>query len=161
MAASASFSTTESPQILWEYTRSLCPTCRQVIDAQVYLRDDKVYLRKRCPEHGSFEALIFGDARLYTDIARFNKPGTLPRRFATQVQAGCPYDCGLCADHQQHACLGVIEVNNICNLDCPLCFANAGTHHVHSGTSFELTCEQVNFMLDKIIPREGAYACTA
>jgi hypothetical protein len=127
-----------------------------VIDAQVYLRDDKVYLRKRCPEHGSFEALIFGDARLYTDIARFNKPGTLPRRFATQVQAGCPYDCGLCADHQQHACLGVIEVNNICNLDCPLCFANAGTHHVHSGTSFELTCEQVNFMLDAYISAEGS-----
>jgi uncharacterized radical SAM superfamily Fe-S cluster-containing enzyme len=127
-----------------------------VIDAQIYLRENKVYLRKRCPEHGHFEALIFGDAQLYTDIARFNKPGTRPREFATQVRDGCPHDCGLCSDHQQHACLGVIEVNNTCNLDCPVCFANAGTHHKGDHTSFELTCEQVNFMLDAYIACEGS-----
>ena len=143
-------------EILWEYTRSLCPTCKQVIDAQVYLRDDKVYLRKRCKEHGSFEALIFGDARLYVDIARFNKPGTLPPHFSTQVREGCPYDCGLCTDHQQHACLGVIEVNNICNLDCPVCFANAGTQLKRDQTSFELTYAQVNAMLDTFITCEGS-----
>jgi uncharacterized radical SAM superfamily Fe-S cluster-containing enzyme len=143
-------------EILWEVTRSLCPTCRQVIDGQVYLRDNKVFLRKRCPEHGSFEALIFGDARLYVDIARFNKPGTRPREFASEVRDGCPYDCGLCTDHQQHACLGVIEVNNLCNLDCPVCFANAGTHHAHDGQGFELTYEQVDFMLDAYLAAEGS-----
>jgi uncharacterized radical SAM superfamily Fe-S cluster-containing enzyme len=156
MAAFASLPARESSEILWEYTRSLCPTCKRVIDAQVFLRNDKVYIRKRCQEHGTFEALIFGDAGLYIDIARFNKPGILPRQFATQVRQGCPYDCGLCTDHQQHACLGVIEVNNICNLDCPLCLANAGTRHVHDGTGFELTYEQVNFMLDAYIAAEGA-----
>ncbi|MBM3143776.1 MAG: radical SAM protein [Chloroflexi bacterium] len=145
----------ERGEILWEYTRSLCPTCKQVIDGQVYLRDGKVYLRKRCPQHGPFEALIFGDAGLYTDIARFNKPGTLPRRHATEVREGCPYDCGLCTDHQQHACLGVIEVNNLCNLDCPLCFANAGTKHRHEHSGYELTHEQVNFMLDTFIASEN------
>lgn len=145
----------KAPEILWEYTRSLCPTCRQVIDAQVYLRDQKVYLRKRCPEHGVFEALIFGDARLYAEIARFNKPGRLPAQFGTQVREGCPYDCGLCTDHQQHACLGVIEVNNLCNLDCPVCFANAGTHHIHDDSSFELSYEQVDFMLDAYLQAEG------
>jgi len=142
-------------EILWEYTRSLCPVCRQVVDAQVYLREDKVFLRKRCPDHGPFEALIFGDARLYTDIARYNKPGTPSLQFATPVRDGCPNDCGMCPDHQQHACLGVIEVNNLCNLDCPLCFANAGTNHRHDHSSFELTYEQVNFMLDSFIASEG------
>ncbi len=156
MTSLTSFSTNGSPEILWEYTRSLCPICKQVIDAQVYLRDNKVYLRKRCRDHGTFEALIFGDAGLYTDIARFNKPGTPPRQYASQVRDGCPYDCGLCTDHQQHACLGVIEINNICNLDCPVCFANAGTHHAQRGTSFELTIEQVNFMLDAYIAAEGS-----
>lgn len=143
-------------ETLWEYTRSLCPVCKQVIDAQVYLRNEKVYLRKRCKEHGSFEALIFGDARLYTNIARFNRPGTPPRQFSTSVREGCPYDCGMCTDHQQHACLGVIEVNNICNLDCPVCFANAGTHHQHEHTSFELTYAQVDSMLDTFIACEGS-----
>ena len=143
-------------EILWEYTRSLCPVCRQVIDGQIYLRDDKVFLRKRCPEHGSFEALIFGDAQLYTDIARFNKPGTPPRRYATPVRDGCPYDCGLCSDHQQHSCLGVIEVTNACNLDCPLCFASAGTNHKHDDTTFELTYAQVEAMLEAYIACEGS-----
>jgi uncharacterized radical SAM superfamily Fe-S cluster-containing enzyme len=143
-------------EILWEYTRSLCPVCRQVIDAQVYLRENKVFLRKRCKEHGPFEALIFSDAQLYTDIARYNKPGTPSLQFATQIHDGCPYDCGLCPDHQQHTCLGVIEVNNLCNLDCPLCFANAGTRHSHNGNGFELTYEQVNFMLDAYIAAEGS-----
>lgn len=146
---------TSRPEIFWEFTRSLCPECKQVIDAQVLLRDNKVYLRKRCPEHGRFEALIFGDARLYTDIARYNKPGTLPLEFATKVRDGCPQDCGLCEDHQQHACLALIEVNNICDLDCPLCFAGAGSKHLGEHTAFELTIEQVDSMLDAYIAAEG------
>ncbi len=143
----------DRPEIFWEFTRSICPECKRVIDAHILLRDNKVFMRKRCPAHGQFEALVFGDAELYTQIARYNKPGTLPLEFATEVRDGCPLDCGLCPDHQQHACLALIEVNNACNLDCPLCFANAGTHLAHTG--FELTFEQVNFMLDRFIAAEG------
>jgi uncharacterized radical SAM superfamily Fe-S cluster-containing enzyme len=148
----------DRPEIFWEFTRSLCPVCLKVIDAQVLLRDNQVFLRKRCPAHGRFEARVFGDAQLYADIARFNKPGTLPLEFATEVRNGCPHDCGLCPDHQQHACLGLIEVNSACNLDCPLCFANAGTPggpHLAQGGGFELTYEQVNFMLDRFVAAEG------
>ncbi|MEK7328453.1 MAG: radical SAM protein, partial [Chloroflexota bacterium] len=50
------------PEIFWEFTRSLCPECKKVIDAHILLRDNKVIMRKRCPEHGQFEALVFGDA---------------------------------------------------------------------------------------------------
>jgi hypothetical protein len=124
-----------------------------VIDAQVLLRDNQVIMRKRCPEHGWSESLIFGDAELYTQIARYNKPGSVPLQFATELKNGCPYDCGLCPEHQQHTCLAIIEVNNACNLDCPLCLADSGTHLAHSG--FELTREQVNFMLDRFVAAEG------
>ncbi|MFQ5611519.1 MAG: radical SAM protein [Anaerolineae bacterium] len=143
----------DRPEIFWELTRSLCPKCRQVIDAQILLRDNQVIMRKRCPQHGWFEALIFGDAELYVDIARYNKPGTLPLEFATEVKDGCPHDCGLCPEHRQHTCLALIEVNSACNLDCPLCFANSGTHLAHTG--FELSFEQVNFMLDRFVAAEG------
>lgn len=97
-----------------EYTKSICPVCKVVVDAQVNIRHDKVYLRKRCREHGSFEALVYGDAQMYLESARFNKPGTFPLRFQTEVRDGCPSDCGLCPDHKQHACLGLIEVNTHC-----------------------------------------------
>lgn len=144
---------TDRPDIFWELTRSLCPECRRVIDAQILLRDGRVIMRKRCPDHGWFEALVFGDAELYTRIQRFNKPGTLPLRFSTEVRDGCPHDCGLCTEHRQHTCLALIEVNSGCNLDCPLCFANSGTHLAHNG--FELTYEQVDFMLDRYVAAEG------
>jgi uncharacterized radical SAM superfamily Fe-S cluster-containing enzyme len=124
-----------------------------VVEALILFRDNRVIMRKRCPEHGWFEALVFGDAELYVDIVGFNKPGTLPLEFTTEVKNGCPHDCGLCPDHKQHACLGLIEVNSACNLDCPMCFADSGTHLAQSG--FELTIEQVNFMLDRFVTTEG------
>jgi uncharacterized radical SAM superfamily Fe-S cluster-containing enzyme len=140
-------------EIFWELTKSICPECKKVIDARIILREGKVYMRKSCPEHGKFEALFFGDADLYVKIAPYNKPGTIPLKFATEVHEGCPLDCGLCPDHQQHACLALIEVNQACNLDCPLCFADAGTQYAQSG--FELTYEQVEFMIDTYIAAEG------
>jgi uncharacterized radical SAM superfamily Fe-S cluster-containing enzyme len=53
----------DADYIFYELTRSICPECRRVIDAKILLRDDKVYMRKRCPDHGDFEALIYGDAQ--------------------------------------------------------------------------------------------------
>lgn len=135
--------------VFYELTRSICPECRRVIDAKVLLRDNKVYMRKRCPEHGEFEALVYGDASLYTASARFNKPGTIPLAFHSSIQHGCPYDCGLCPDHQQHTCLGIIEVNSACNMDCPLCFANAGA-------GFNLMLEEVEEILDNLVAAEGS-----
>jgi uncharacterized radical SAM superfamily Fe-S cluster-containing enzyme len=95
-----------------EFTKSICPLCKTPIDAQVNIRNDKVYLRKRCGEHGEFEALVYGDAEEYLSSARFNKPGTIPLVFQTEVKDGCPSDCGLCPEHKQHACLGIIVLSD-------------------------------------------------
>ena len=138
----------DADYIFHELTRSICPTCRRVIDAKVVLRDQKVYMRKRCPEHGEFEALIYADAAAYVRNSGYNKPGTMPLRRSHEVENGCPYDCGLCPDHQQHTCLGIIEVNSACNMDCPLCFANAGP-------GFNLTLEEVEQILDDLVASEG------
>ena len=138
----------DADYIFYELTRSICPNCRRVIDAQILLRDNQVFMRKRCPEHGLFEARVYGDAQAYVAASRFNKPGTIPLSFATEIHAGCPHDCGLCPDHQQHACVGIIEVNSACNMTCPLCFANAGA-------GFNLTMEDVEGILDAFIEAEG------
>ena len=138
-------------EVFLEYTKSICPVCKVVVDAEVNVRDNKVFLRKRCREHGKFEALLYGDAEMYFDSARFNKPGTIPLDFQTEVQDGCPLDCGLCPDHKQHACLGIIEVNTGCNLDCPICFADSG----HQPDGFSLTLEQCEPDLDAFVRAEG------
>jgi uncharacterized radical SAM superfamily Fe-S cluster-containing enzyme len=138
-------------EVFVEYTKSICPVCKVVVDAQVNIRDNKVYLRKRCREHGPFEALVYGDAQAYVDSARFNKPGTIPLTFQTEVKDGCPSDCGLCPEHKQHACLGIIEVNTNCNLDCPICFADSG----HQPDGYSITIEQCDRMLDVFVESEG------
>jgi hypothetical protein len=138
-------------EVFVEYTKSVCPVCKIVVDAEVNLRAGKVYLRKRCPEHGRFEALVYGDAHAYMDAARFNKPGTLPLAFQTEVKEGCPLDCGLCPDHKQHACVAIIEVNTACNLDCPICFAGSG----HQPDGYAITMAQCERMLDAYVAAEG------
>ena len=134
--------------IFHELTRSICPECKKVIDAQVIIRDNRVYMRKRCPTHGWFEGIISSDAKMYVDSIGFNKPGTIPLDFSTEVNEGCPLDCGLCPEHKQHICLALIEVNTACNLNCPICFANAGL-------GYSLTLDQVEQMLDRLVEIEG------
>ena len=50
-------------------------------------------------------------------------------------------------EHKQHICLALIEVNTGCNLNCPICFANAGV-------GFSLIMDQVEFMLDRFVDPE-------
>lgn len=146
--SSKSFGDSASPEVFYELTRSLCPKCRRMIDAKVLLRDNQVFLRKRCPDHGVFEARIYGDAEGYVSAGRFNKPGTTPQAYSTTIERSCPYDCGLCPDHAQHICVGIIEVNSACNMKCPLCFADAGA-------GFNLSLRDVEVILDHFVSTEG------
>jgi uncharacterized radical SAM superfamily Fe-S cluster-containing enzyme len=138
----------DSDYVFHELTRSICPACRRIIDAKILLRDHRVYMSKRCPRCGPFMSLVYGDADAYISFARYNKPGTIPLAYGTTAEHGCPHDCGLCPDHEQHACLGIIEVNSACDMECPLCFADAGP-------GFSLTLEEVEQMLDDYVRTEG------
>src|SRR5258708_7559268 len=139
----------DADYVFYELTRSICPNCKKVIDAKILLRDNRVFMAKRCPDCGPFEALVYGDAEAYTSFSKFNKPGTIPLAYGSEIKDGCPYDCGLCPDHQQHTCLGIIEVNSACNMACPLCFSEAGP-------GFSLTLEEVEAMLDDFVRTEGS-----
>jgi len=144
-------SSRDRDEVFLELTRSICPVCKTTVNAEVNARDGQVFLRKGCPEHGEFEARVYGDAQMYVDIQRFNKPGTRPLATQTEVKDGCPSDCGLCPEHKQHACLGIIEVNTGCNLDCPICFADSG----HQPDGYSITLDQCATMLDVFVAAEG------
>jgi 7,8-dihydro-6-hydroxymethylpterin dimethyltransferase len=134
-------------------TTSICPRCKRLLNAQLLERDGKVVLSRVCPEHGGFEAVVYGDAERYHEIQRFDKPGEQPLERQTPTLRGCPHDCGICPEHAQHTCLGIIEVNTACNLDCPICFAESGSGPQEHG--FSLSLEQVESMLDAFVRAEG------
>lgn len=136
--------------IFLELARSLCPVCLKLIDAKLILKENKIFMLKTCPNHGFFEVLIFSDAEMYFKGMRFNKPGTIPLHFETQVKNGCPYDCGLCPEHQQHSCLGILEIIESCNLECPTCFSDSSP-----ALKGYLSLDQIKFMMDKFVEQEG------
>lgn len=133
----------------YDYTISLCPECLKRIDAKIVFEDSNVYMLKRCPEHGNSKVLIADDIEYYKNIRNYNKPSETPYTFNTKTHYGCPYDCGLCPDHEQHSCLTVIEITDRCNLSCPTCYAGSSpTYGRHR------TLEEVKKMLDTIVINE-------
>jgi uncharacterized radical SAM superfamily Fe-S cluster-containing enzyme len=133
----------------YNITKSICPKCKKSIDAQIIVRNNRVIMRKRCVSHGLFESLISADFEYYRSIERFNKPGIKKKEYQTEAKEGCPADCGICPEHKQHTCLALIEVTNRCNMNCPICFANAGERN-----GVDLPIDVIEGMIDNLISSE-------
>ncbi len=134
----------------YDFTLSLCHTCLRRVDAKIVFEAGKVFMLKNCSEHGFQKVLIATDIEYYKNIRNYNKPSETPLRFNTKTHFGCPYDCGLCQDHEQHSCLTVIEITDRCNLTCPTCYAMSSPHYGRHRTVAE-----VERMLDIIVENEG------
>ena len=133
----------------YDFTLSLCPECLRRIEAKIVFEDGKVWMRKTCPEHGFFKVILATDIEYYKRIRNYNKPSEYPGHFQTKTHYGCPYDCGLCTDHEQHSCLSLIEVTDRCNLKCPTCYAGSGPMHGR-----HRSLEEIAFMLDALVDSE-------
>jgi tetraether lipid synthase len=131
-------------------TTSLCEKCLELVPAKVIIDDDKVFYLKRCRDHGVQKTLISDDLEYWRRQKLWIKPGDRPLTTQTRTEAGCPFDCGLCPDHEQHSCLAIIEINAACNLACPMCFANATDIH---GSHRPLA--EIERMLDALVASEG------
>jgi len=128
-------------------TESICPECLNVLPATLFVEDDKVYMKKTCPDHGEFKDLIWGDYSEYKRTMSFYRVGARLENPRTQVTKGCPYDCGLCPDHKSQTILAIIDVTNRCNLRCPICFAHAGA----AGYLYEPTKEEIRGILENLM----------
>jgi uncharacterized radical SAM superfamily Fe-S cluster-containing enzyme len=140
----------ERPYTYYDFTLSLCPECLKRVDAKIVFENDQVFMLKNCSEHGFHKVLIASDVEYYKNIRNYNKPSEIPLRFNTKTHYGCPYDCGLCVDHEQHGCLTIVEITDRCNLACPTCYAGSSPHYGR-----HRTLEEVERMLDIIVANEG------
>jgi 7,8-dihydro-6-hydroxymethylpterin dimethyltransferase len=139
------------PYTYYDFTLSICSTCLRRVDAKIVFENDNVYMLKNCKEHGFEKVLIATDIEYYKNIRNYNKPSETPLHFTTKTHYGCPYDCGLCQDHEQHSCLTVVEITDRCNLACPTCYAMSSPHYGR-----HRTVEEVEKMLDIIVAAEGS-----
>lgn len=130
-------------------TTSLCPECLKPIPAEIYVDPDTnwVMMRKNCDDHGDFKDKISIDpeeykwSQTFTDeIGSTVNNSTKPESVSSGIKStekGCPYDCGICENHQSAPCIALIDVTNRCNLTCPICFANASAKGYVVEPSFE------------------------
>ena len=140
----------DRPYIFYELTNSVCPHCLHKVEAKIVIQDGRVFMHKWCPTHKLIKVLLSTDAAYFKQQRDFLKPGQMPLKFNTPIKYGCPYDCGLCPDHEQHSCLTLLEVTDHCNLKCPVCYSDSGPHR-----PTHRSLEQIDFMLDAIVRNEG------
>ncbi len=141
---------TESNYIYYDHTISLCVECHKRIPAKIIFQDEKVFMTKSCKEHGYQKVLIADDIAFYKNIRNYNKASEYTLNPHSHTDYGCPMDCGLCADHEQHSCLTLVEVTDRCNLSCPNCYASSSpTHGRHR------TLDEIKQMIDLIVASEG------
>jgi tetraether lipid synthase len=105
-------------------TESLCPVCLKRLPARRVPVGDEVRLVKTCPQHGEFSVPVWRGPPSFDQWRRPKIPVS-PPAVLTDVEKGCPFDCGLCRDHRQRSCTVIIEITHRCDLACPVCYAAA------------------------------------
>ena len=138
------------PYLFHGQTQSLCGHCLKPVPAKILISGNEVWYEKRCREHGVQKVLVSSDAEYYKAELSFLKPGDRPLAVQSRTEFGCPYDCGLCPDHEQHSCLAIIEVNEACNLTCPVCFAESS-----QASTKHLDLDTIGRMMDALVESEG------
>ncbi len=134
-------------------TQSFCHICGnldKLVDTHILKKENDVYLRKFCAKCGDSYVKISSDYNYYQLCNEYLKKPDLPQRYLTKVDRGCPYDCGVCPQHQNHPCLALFNITHECNLKCNICYfdsmPNLGKHK---------SLEEIKKMLDTLLSVES------
>ncbi len=139
------------PYVFYDVAVTICSVCFRKLEGKIVFESEKVFLLKRCPVHGAEKVLVADDVDYYRRCREvFIKTPEMPLVYNTPVMWGCPYDCGLCTDHEQHSCLTLVEVTDSCNLRCPVCYAGSGPERTE-----HRSLALIEKMLDAVVRNEG------
>ena len=128
-------------ETLLKRTKSRCPACHAECPAEVWkvgdAKQQRVFLRRHCAEHGEAEVCIASDARFYW-VAQGDPQNACCGGNACSAGDGIVRgtlgrnSAGVTSIENQKSkienlstCLALIEIVNSCNLACPTCFADS------------------------------------
>jgi uncharacterized radical SAM superfamily Fe-S cluster-containing enzyme len=134
-------------------TQSFCHQCndlKNLIDAHIVTKDNEVFLRKFCPKCGESMVKISTDYEYYKKCNEYLKQPDLPEKALTKVLKGCPFDCGVCPQHQNHPCLALFNITDECNMKCNICYYAA-----EPGLGNHRSMEDIEQMLATLLETES------
>ncbi len=143
-------------------TRSICPECGKILEADLYAKDGKVWMDKTCPEHGKFSDVYWADEELYLKAEKFAYDGIgLHNPMDQTLKTGEDDSVYIVIDGEKIdmlSCSGLanLDLTNRCNMKCPICFANAND----AGYVYEPTFDEVHEMM-VTLRSEKPIKCTA
>ena len=134
-------------------TQSFCHLCNELkhlIDTHIVTKDNEVFLRKFCPKCGESMVKISTDYEYYKKCENYLKQPDLPEKPLTQVLKGCPFDCEVCPQHQNHPCLALFNITDECNMKCNICYYSA-----EPGLGNHRSMEDIEQMLATLLETES------
>lgn len=141
-------------------TESVCPECGKLLEATIYEKDGKVFMDKKCPEHGEFSDIYWSDVKAYLRAEHFAYDGIgLKNPHDKSLAEGENVNViisGKRVDMKSCTALALIDLTNRCNMNCPICFANAN----QAGYVYEPSYEEVVAMMEALRAEEPI-KCTA
>jgi len=134
-------------------TQSFCHLCgnlNHLIDTHIVSKDNEVFLRKFCPKCGESMVKISTDFEYYKLCDDYLKAPDLPEKPLTKVLRGCPFDCGVCPQHQNHPCLALFNITDECNMKCHICYYAA-----EPGLGNHRSMQSIEKMLSTLLETES------
>jgi len=128
-------------------TESICPECFKegeirTIPAKIIEEDEKIWIEKKCTEHGNFKSIVSSDPDLYEKWTGYEITGESPPNIEP-----LPFsDEKLYSEHKSQSVLTNLFVTNRCNLRCSYCFANSGAE----GFVYEPSLKQLREMMIQV-----------
>lgn len=128
----------------------LCGNKERLIPWHIVTKDNTVMLRKFCPTCGESYATISTDFKYYKKCENYLKKPDLPETALTPILRGCPFDCGVCPQHQNHPCLALFNINDECNMKCNICY-----HSSEPGSGNFRSMEEIEKMHETLLKVES------
>lgn len=135
-------------------TESFCHACGnldRLIPAHFVTRGNEVWLRKFCPDCGNSWAMVSSDFAYFKKCNDYLKRPDLPEAALTPIKRGCPFDCGVCPQHQNHPCLALFNIIDECNMKCNVCY-----HNSEPGKGNPRSMEEIRQMHETLLKVESA-----
>jgi len=127
-------------------TESVCPICFQEkkinkIDAQLFEEKGKIWMLKRCPTHGSFEEMYFGDEDVYNRWMTHKETG----HPVPEIKTSLFNDPPLYEVHVSQPVLTNLMITNRCNVRG----ADSSLNAWHAGYIYEPSIRQLNELIQQ------------